>query len=171
MNRFLKVKICSLAAEGRIIREQQNQLTRFNKLKPKEPIKGETMEQVVARRLQKKLWKAKCAVVKQKPLWNNLRTHRVTVVRKEARCSLIAYAFLRDKDYSRVEQRVHVDPQTGKENPPRGKIFYPDFKRVEDIVMRFTTEIDKRIVAQKFEQWVQNGKQNQSRNLGKQKAA
>jgi hypothetical protein len=64
--RYLKVKIKSLAAEAKIIRQE---------------------ERKSGGRLR-----------------NGLHEHRVGIVRSEARHSLLAYGFLRGRDYSRLEK-------------------------------------------------------------------
>lgn len=53
---------------------------------------------------------------------SELRGHHVHVVRREARHSQLAYAFLRGREYCQVESKC-TD--------------HPDFKKVEDLVIRF----------------------------------
>lgn len=81
----LKVKIKSLAAEARIIKQAIHQT---------------------------KDMATKC----------ELRGHHVYIVRKEARHSQLAYAFLRGREYSAVEFKCKTPP---------------DFKKIEDLVIRF----------------------------------
>lgn len=69
----------------------------------------------------------------------NLHRHRTYTVRHEARHSQLAYAFLRGKAYSQTEDKASS---------------YPNWDRVQELAVRFS-EDDKRIVAQKFEQWRQ----------------
>lgn len=52
----------------------------------------------------------------------SLRYHHIGVVRKEARHSQLAYAFLRGREYSQVESKC---------------LELPNFKKVEELVERF----------------------------------
>lgn len=100
-------------------------------------------EAIYIRRLQRRLVKSKAKIqqnAKLTPSWRSLQDHRRQVVRKEARSSFLAYGFLRGRPITVVEQKCRTTP---------------DWKSVERIISKFTTETDKRIVAQKFEQWTQ----------------
>lgn len=68
-----------------------------------------------------------------------LHSHRKGPVRHEARHSQLAMAFLRDKAYSKTEDKP---------------ISYPNWEKVAQIAQRFSAE-DKRNLNQKFEQWRQ----------------
>jgi len=70
---------------------------------------------------------------------DDLCQHRKLIVRPESRNSQLAYAFLRGKPYSKTEDKAKN---------------YPNWDKVADIAARFSGE-DKRIVAQRFEQWRQ----------------
>lgn len=72
-------------------------------------------------------------------LVQSLRRHRKGPVRHEARHAQLALAFLRGKPYERCEDKAES---------------YPYWDKVMEIAQRFCAE-DKRIVAQKFEQWSQ----------------
>lgn len=52
----------------------------------------------------------------------SLREHHVHVVRKEARHSMLAYAFLRGREYCEVEARCEVPP---------------DFVKISELIERF----------------------------------
>jgi hypothetical protein len=88
MKLHLKIKILSLAAEARIIREQEQRLCR------------------IARRLR----------LKQKPTTNielahdSIRDHRKFDIRNEQRATLIAYGFLRGRDYKAIEIKADTSP-------------------------------------------------------------
>ena len=69
MQVHLKMKICSLAAESKLIRKERN----------------------------RKKWKAHPKVRE------SLHNHRVGVVRRESRVSLLAYGFLRGRTYRALE--------------------------------------------------------------------
>jgi len=169
----LKVKICTLAAESKIIRIQQRNLLKRVKPLGEHPIHSiptssrisldeHDMEKIRAFRIKKKLHKAKCAIIKMgikpKEAWPSLQEHRRIEVRSEARYALIAYAFLRGKEYFAIERKCHnVDKNLWRE--------------VEKNVKRFTTEEDTRIVLQRFEEWSQRGRENQARFADQQKAA
>lgn len=100
-------------------------------------------EAIYIRRLQRRLEKNKAKIKQNAKLttpWQSLQDHRRQVIRREARSSFLAYGFLRGRPITVVEQKCRTQP---------------DWRNVEQIVSRFTTEPDKRIVQQKFEQWKQ----------------
>ncbi len=70
---------------------------------------------------------------------DNLYRHRKYVVRHEARHSQLAYAFLRGKSYKMTEDKA---------------VSYPNWDKIQELAQRFS-EDDKRVVAQRFEQWRQ----------------
>ena len=89
-------------------------------------------------------------------LTSSLQGHRIIVVRKEARHSLLAYAFLRGKKYSEVENSAHE---------------IPDFVKVGKLVENFgecwdyfipgswNTVRDRQAVQHaKFLEWVEEAK-------------
>ena len=93
----LKVKIKSLAAESTIIRkEEQKRAKRKGEKQPRSP-------EVIADR-------------------QSLQDHRRYVVREEARCSLLAYGYLRGRTYRSMEAKCYESPRWDK---------------VESIVKRF----------------------------------
>lgn len=73
------------------------------------------------------------------PIYDSLRFHRKGIVRHESRHAQAALGFLRDRPFNRIEDRPNS---------------FPNWDKVIEIASRFTTE-DKRIIAQKFEQWSQ----------------
>lgn len=90
--RFLKVKIKSLAAEARIIKNEERKLKTVKVEVPVKDRAGNVLRQKIVRKL----------AARKQLQFNSLREHRVGVVRAEARNSLIAYAFLRGRPYSVV---------------------------------------------------------------------
>lgn len=68
----------------------------------------------------------------------DLHEHRVNVVRKEIRASLLVYGFLRGRSYNRVEGKCHDSP---------------DWKRVAAILKKFCEE-DERVWKQRFAEWI-----------------
>ena len=68
----------------------------------------------------------------------NLHHHRTHTVRREARWSLLAYGFLRDRLYSAIE--------TGARKPV-------DWDYVQRIAERFSGNPDPRHVRQRFAEW------------------
>lgn len=70
---------------------------------------------------------------------DDLHKHRTQTVRPESRHSQLAYAFLRGKAYSRTEDKAKN---------------LPNWDYVQRIAERFSGE-DKRVIAQRFEQWRQ----------------
>ena len=170
MNLHLKVKLCTLAAEAQVIRANQNRMLRRAGKPPvstlvlhQDVMRGElsdkTKEELRAFRLEKKLYKAKVAKIKLAKGWSSLQDHKRTIIRREARASNLAYAFLRGVPYFAVEQRTH--DQYPENNIPLGYNICALWKQVEIIVKRFTTEKDPRILAQRFEQWKQDGRKDQ----------
>lgn len=169
MNIHLKVKICTLAAESKIIRAVQRNLTKragkspesliFSKLGVSPPKDDNIYNEAMRLRLERKRYKAKLAIIKmgQKPLdlWPSLQHHRKTIVRNAARNALIAYGFLRNRPYAALEHKCY---------------FEPNWKEVEKNILRFTTEKDPRIVLQRFEEWKQRGRQDQDRYKSGEKA-
>ena len=105
MQVYLKVKICSLAAEARIIRSLEK--------RRRGPKYGPGAERA--------------------GLW----MHRTKGIRYEARCSQLAYGFLRGRAYRQMERSCHKSP---------------DWERVKNIAERFSAE-DKRVIAQRFAEW------------------
>jgi hypothetical protein len=87
---YLRVKIKSLAAEATIIRHEE--------------VKAKAHRvPLETNGVGKEVWETN-------PLFFGLRAHRVGTVRNEARTSLIAYAFLRQRNYKAMETIVHVMP-------------------------------------------------------------
>jgi hypothetical protein len=66
---------------------------------------------------------------------HNMRTHSL---RKEARAANLAYGFFLGRSYSQMEQTCHERP---------------DLARVEALVERYSGDLDKRQVKQRFAQW------------------
>ena len=97
----LKVKIKSLAEEARIIRHQEQQWTAgpaWSRLPPNS-LTG-------AQRIR-----LRPPASEHRQMVNvNLHQHRVEHVRPECRAAQLAYAFLRNIPYDRVEQARHTRP-------------------------------------------------------------
>lgn len=117
MNIHLKVKIHGLADEAKYIRR---------------------LERNIAKRIAKRNIN-KGTVLKKgdNPAWQSLHGHRRMEVRRESRCSHLAYGFLRNTPYKVMENKCWEKP---------------DWKKVEEIAIRFSPE-DKRVVAQRFSEW------------------
>ena len=100
-------------------------------------------EAQIIRREEKK-WPGKHA------MRQSLRDHRLDVVRKETRCSLLAYGFLRGRLYKQVENSVRlVEPQHG---PTVAKPI--DWDRVAALVAKYGP-LDKRDAAQQLAEWAE----------------
>lgn len=82
MRIYLKIKICSLAEEAKIIRRHERRL----KAKPRAP--GELPPAA----------------------WWGLNSHRRFDVRTEQRAALLAYGFLRGRRYRQIEAKCHEPP-------------------------------------------------------------
>lgn len=81
------------------------------------------------------------ASLKAMPQIASLHRHRTIQVRHEARHAQLALAFLRQRDYSKTEDKSKS---------------YPAWEKIIEIAKRFTKE-DSRNLAQRFEQWKQEG--------------
>lgn len=76
-----------------------------------------------------------------------LHEHRVNVVRREARATHLARAFLMGRAYSDVEQKAYHCPlKPGSPSKPL----------IEKMVLRYANG-DPRVVRQKLEEWLQTG--------------
>jgi hypothetical protein len=94
MTVYLKVKIKALAEEARIIRAEE---TKRIKYVPRVDNRtGKTGPRVRA--------------IKNDPMRLSLRFHRITVVRSEARHSLLAYGYLRGRSYKAMEAKCFEKP-------------------------------------------------------------
>jgi exonuclease I len=88
----LKIKMLSLGAEARVIRIQEQRLrNRIRKNRAKQFTK---------------------TVDRDESAWASIREHRLKVVRPEARASLLAYGFLRGREYLQMEPKTYtkLDP-------------------------------------------------------------
>jgi len=88
--KFLKIKVKCLAAEAKFIRKEEREC---KTLKVEVPVKdrdGKVLRMKTIRKLK----------ARKVEMFNALRNHRIGVVRKEARNTLIAYAFVRNKPYT-----------------------------------------------------------------------
>jgi len=69
-----------------------------------------------------------------------MQTHRVRVIRPEARAAQLAYAFLRGKSYDSVEP-------TSKYTPP--------MNRVAELVVKYGEQTDKKVALDELITWVE----------------
>jgi hypothetical protein len=85
-------------------------------------------------RTEEKKWPGEHAVR------NGLHQHRIRDVRSEARHALLAYGFLRGRDYRRLERKAARAP---------------DWERVQKLAEKFgaASKTDLPVVAQRFAQW------------------
>lgn len=97
----LRIKIKSLAAESRIIKDEERKLTRAHK-----PfIDGKTGRTIRVGRIPEARARQVAAekIENMEAEYQSLRRHRTIDVRNEARAAQIAYGFLRGKPYARIE--------------------------------------------------------------------
>lgn len=124
---YLKVKVCSLAAEARIIRRQEERVKRR------------------ARRGRERLRAAGNTKVgsglsdADRDIWHGLRSHR-TGLRTDLRHAHLAYGFLRGRKYRQMEQWCLEEP---------------DWDEVQDLVVRYRGKADDREIRQHFSEWLQ----------------
>ncbi len=112
MYNFLKIKIKSLAEEAKIIRHEE----RFVKSWKREP--GELPND----------------------LYFDLHKHRTKDVCKESRSSNLAYGYLREMPYLRIEEKCYTKP---------------DWKNVERLVTRYgnLSHNEAKFVADNLKEW------------------
>lgn len=122
MRVYLKVKIKSLAAEARIIRQEEQKLIgRTVREGPQDVVYQDDGPHYQARGRKVKTGgkirdlktlQAKSAIIEHyEGLYRELHRHRTSVVREEARASLMAYGYLRRKDYNKVEHPGSIVPK------------------------------------------------------------
>lgn len=90
--KFLKVKVKCLAAEAQFIRKEERECKTLKVEVPVKDRNGNVLRTKIVRKLK----------ARKVEMFNSLRNHRIGVVRKEARNTLIAYAFIRGRDASTV---------------------------------------------------------------------
>lgn len=139
MKIHLKIKIKSLAAEARFIRlEEQKILGRRRRLAPtedqpamlKQPKKRVGGELPWLRSHQSPVEEIEAAESK----FHSLRMHRINEVRKEARASQLAYAFLRGRSYAVTEHADSIKPDIAKISAMIGR--FGDRKPPEEAVLK-----------------------------------
>lgn len=101
MRTYLKIKIKSLAAEAKIIKQEERKW--FKLIGSKEV--ADTYADA-----QKGLCRLKPIYKKDHPLRMGLRQHRIDVVRPECRHSNIAYGFMRGRAYKQIENKCYEQP-------------------------------------------------------------
>lgn len=90
---FLKVKIATLSAEAKIIKQEERWFKRCSKTKVDE-------------------FPDQCAEFRQ--IWLNLMEHRKDSVRPEARASNLAYGYMRGRAYRQLESKCWTKPNWGR---------------------------------------------------------
>lgn len=113
MKTYLKIKICSLAAEAKIIKCEERKWFKFIGTKQ---IPGKAVDGVIP-------YTTKNIYKKDHPLRMGLRQHRIDVVRPECRHSNIAYGYMRGRAYKQIENKCYVQP---------------NWERVAEIVRKFS---------------------------------
>jgi hypothetical protein len=115
MREFLKIKICSLAAEARIIRNRERKFKKHRYLKQRKAAEKSNESQQVLNPKYRPLPASLEAcngdpreIDRFNTFWG-LRNHRMEL-RKESRASGIAYGFLRNKPYRRIEAKAYTKP-------------------------------------------------------------
>ena len=127
---YLKVKVCTLAAESKCIKVQQ----RHWKKRAAAARAREKDENL------KPFLKSEATIAFAEQNFFGLRQHRVGKggVQKEARDSNIAYGFLRNRTYSVIEKFAYTKP---------------NWENIERMVRKFGGE-DNRDVMQRFSAWM-----------------
>jgi len=122
---FLKVKIKSLAAEAQIIRKEE---VKRKGRKTNEPL----------------AWN---------DIYCDLHKHRVLNVRQEARATLLAYAYLRQRTYKQVEGKAVVEPSFWNQNTAfRNRVI-----RVAELLVKYRQpSMSKDIAIQRVLYWMEH---------------
>lgn len=116
MKIYLKMKVKTLAVESMMIHAAQRRIKR------RVHKKGKTLDPAAG----------------SSAFWG-MQHHRIEVVRREARSSLLAYGFLRGRLYGEIENNAYTKP---------------DFKRVFGIIERFRDGPEKiQDITQRFAEW------------------
>lgn len=149
----LKIKIKSLAAEAKIIKNEERKFKCPKLLLDFDMCFNEGPDPVYtqASRNKRAKWKARAEEARQRTarVCSSLHTHRTTVVRNEARASFLAYGFLRGVPYHDVEGlrmkgNEHVTPP------------YRILKCAASIAQRFSdTREPHTAFYQQIQEWVQ----------------
>lgn len=99
MKTYLKIKICSLAAEAKIIKREERRW--FKHISSKAISDPNKMGEPI---------RIKHFYKKDHPLRMALRAHRIDDVRTECRSAHIAYGYLRGRCYKQIENKCYVAP-------------------------------------------------------------
>ena len=114
MREYLQIKICNLADEARLIRRHERKhLDRMRHWSSK----GETK-------------KSGLCIYR----YNNLREHRVVIVRDAARAALLAYGYIRGRRYRQMEATCRT---------------VPNWKEVERLARKYGSSFDE----EDFRKW------------------
>lgn len=150
----LKIKYMSLAAESRIIKNQEKKLLdRMRKDRLRVRLSNSELSETQKARIIKKLAKLGDATAKAKATssfyttqnqlqWADNRSHRQDVVQVEARVTNLAYGFLKGRAYQEIERSTHR---------------WPPILDVEPVAKRFADE-DWRVVGQRYQAWLDAAK-------------
>lgn len=126
----LKIKFLSLSAEERLIRHEEVKVNR-------------RMKKLVLSKDKAMAWE------RQSTKYWDLRSHRITVVRPEARATHLARAFLCGHEYSKIEEFRYSRP---------------DWTRVGELVHKYAIG-NRQVVAQQLEEWIQTGEAKTRANM------
>lgn len=129
----LKVKVMTLGAEQRIIRQQEQKAlkaARINEIRSRLTDAGFTQEKID--RIIKKASSFRAR-------FNDLREHRINHVRPEARAAGLAYGFLRGVPLKAMEQKSYTAPPV---------------ERVRYHVLKFSPDIQEQVILQRFAEWL-----------------
>lgn len=144
----LKIKQKSLAAEARIIREQEERLSdkAFMKTANLHPSLEQTIGLEAYTKLKEKAERGRHRLLAQR---DHIARHRRNEVRTESRLTHLARGFIKGLPYQAMEAIVH----DGRQLKPK------HWERIEAMVLRYGpyTEgrYDPRGVKQRFEEWKQ----------------
>ena len=123
---YLKIKIKSLAEEARIIRKEEEKY------------------KVMRRFYSDRQGFEEKYKVSDRIFWS-LRDHRANPVGSECRAALIAYGYLRGKQF------LHLETLPKKE----GKFYYqPHWNRVLDLICKYGPKKDRDEVIKSVKEWV-----------------
>lgn len=127
----LKIKTKHLSSESKIIRKEELKLKKQIRSTNKYAKDGEFTEE------QMKVFRQKAR--DRISQLQNIQTHRVNKLRGEARCTHLAYGFVKGVPYRAME-----DKETTKSEP--------NWSNVQRMVERYSDE-DSRVILQRFAEW------------------
>lgn len=136
--KYLKVKLKSLTTEAKYSRIEESKVLRFCRyLMQKQSFKHKKDTPKPELQIFKEFENAQSLYDASYETYWNLGHRRKTLLRKEARCVMIAYGILRDVPYSKMECK---------------SFSFPDLRDIQRLVVRYGSGGHNDVMS-KFEKW------------------